>query len=265
MIGTVTDTAAEYDRFAEIYAVWTDTAASTCANLAFYLDAYARVDGPVVELGVGDGRIAVPAAQAGQSIIGVDLSPTMLALCQRRADEAGVGDRLTLMQADFCGFQLDAPAALIALPYHSIGHLLTLDDKRRAMAHVFSQLRPGGLFIFDDFLMTRDLLAHMQQVQLRAEYRSAAGADMLLWVTSLIDAAAQLIRVITWEDELADDGRLANRRYRRLSLSWLTPLQARTLLTDVGFLVEACYGDFVGTPFSPDIAREQVWVARRPL
>jgi SAM-dependent methyltransferase len=261
----VTHAAAEYDRFAEIYAVWTDTAASTRANLAFYLDAYARADGPVVELGVGDGRIAVPAAQAGQPIIGVDLSKTMLALCRRRADEAGVGERLTLLQADFSGFQLDAPAALVALPYHSIGHLLTLDDKRRAMAHVFSQLRPGGRFIFDDFLMTPDLLAHMQQVQLRAEYRSAAGADMLLWVTSLIDRPAQSMRVVTWEDELDSDGRLVDRRYRRLSLSWLTPSQARDLLADVGFLVEACYGDFDGTPFSPDTAREHVWVARRPL
>ncbi|MEI6244500.1 MAG: class I SAM-dependent methyltransferase [Acidobacteriota bacterium] len=261
----MTRTAAEYDRFAEIYAVWTDTAASTRANLAFYLDAYARADGPVVELGVGDGRIAVPAVQAGRSIIGVDLSASMLALCRRRADEAGVGDRLTLIEADFAGFQLDAPAALIALPYHSIGHLLTLDDKRRAMARVFSQLRPGGRFIFDDFLMTPDLVAHMQQVQLRAEYRSTAGADMLLWVTSLIDHSAQSIRVITWEDELAGDGRLASRRYRRLSLSWLTPSQARDLLTDVGFEVEACYGDFNSTPFSPDTAREHVWVARRPL
>jgi ubiquinone/menaquinone biosynthesis C-methylase UbiE len=257
--------AAEYDRFAEIYAVWTTTAASTRANLAFYLEAYARADGPVVELGVGDGRIAVPAAQAGQSIIGVDLSATMLALCQRRADEAGVAERLTLMQADFSSFQLDAPAALIALPYHSIGHLPTLDQKRRAMAHVFSQLRPGGRFIFDDFLMTPDLLQHMQQVQLRAEYRSATGADMLLWVTSLVDESAQSIRVITWEDELDVHGRMTNRRYRRLSLSWLTPSQARTLLEDVGFVVDECYGDFDGTPFSPDSAREHVWIARRPL
>ena len=44
---------AEYDRFADIYAIWTDTAASTRANLAFYVDAYAAAEGPVVELGVG--------------------------------------------------------------------------------------------------------------------------------------------------------------------------------------------------------------------
>ena len=59
-------TAAEYDRFADIYAVWTETAASTRANLAFYVDAYLATEGPVVELGVGDGRIAVQAAARGR-------------------------------------------------------------------------------------------------------------------------------------------------------------------------------------------------------
>jgi SAM-dependent methyltransferase len=256
--------ASEYDSFADIYSVWTDTAASTHANLPFYLDAYAQADGPVVELGVGDGRIAVRAAEQGRAVIGVDLSEAMLERCRRRAAQAGVLDRLTLMRADFRSFELDSPAALIALPYHSLGHLLTLEDKRRAIAHVFSQLRPGGRFIFDDFLMTKDLMAHMRQVQLRAEYRTAAGAEALLWVTSLVNEPAQSIRVVTWEDELDADGRLTRRRYRRLSLSWLAASQARDLLTQAGFAIEACYGDFDRAPFSDTTAREQVWVARRP-
>ena len=254
----------EYDRFADIYQVWTDTAASTQANLAFYVDAYVNAAGPVVELGVGDGRIAVAAAARGQSVIGIDLSPAMLERCRRRAEAAGVLDRLTLVNADFRDFVLDEPAALIALPYHSLGHLVAHDDKRRAMAHVFSQLRPGGRFVFDDFLMTPALMDHMRRVQLRAEYRLASGADALLWVTSLVDEPSQSIRVVTWEDELDAEGRLARRQHRRLSLSWMAPSQARGLLTDTGFVIESCLGDFAGTPFADATAREQIWIARRP-
>jgi SAM-dependent methyltransferase len=256
--------ASEYDSFADIYAVWTDTAASTRTNLAFYVDAYLAADGPVVELGVGDGRIAVQAASRGRDIIGVDLSSVMLERCRRRADEAGVLDRLTLLLADLRHVQLGEPAGLVALPYHSLGHLLTLEDKRQAIAHVYSQLRPGGRFIFDDFLMTPGLVDHMRRVQLRAEYRSATGADALLWVTSLVNEGSQSIRVVTWEDELDADGLLARRRYRRLSLSWLEPPQARSLLLAAGFSIESCFGDFRRTPFSESTAHEQVWVARRP-
>ena len=254
----------EYDRFADIYQVWTDTAASTQANLAFYVDAYVNEAGPVVELGVGDGRIAVAAVSRGRSVIGVDLSQAMLERCRLRAEDAGVLDRLTLINADFRSFQLEAPAGLIALPYHSLGHLVTLDDKRRAIAHVFSQLRPGGRFVFDDFLMTPMLMDHMRRVQLRAEYRSATGADTLLWVTSLVDEASQSLRVVTWEDELDTEGALVRRRYRRLSLSWLDPSQARALLTEAGFVIESCFGDFARTPFSDATAHEQIWIARRP-
>lgn len=256
--------AAEYDSFSDIYAVWTDTAASARANLAFYVDACLAMGGPVVELGVGDGRIAVEVAVRGRDVVGVDLSAAMLDRCRRRAEDAGVLDRLTLLCADFRHFQLETPAGLITLPYHSLGHLLALDDKRQAVAHVFSQLRPGGYFIFDDFLITPALVDHMRQVQLRAEYRSASGADTLLWVTSLVNEASQSIRVVTWEDEADAAGLLVRRRYRRLSLSWLLPSQAERLLTEAGFVVEACFGDFARTPFSAETAHEQVWIARRP-
>jgi SAM-dependent methyltransferase len=254
----------EYDSFADIYSVWTDTAGATRANLPFYLDAYAKAEGPVVELGVGDGRIAVQAAVRGCTLIGVDSSPAMLDLCRRRAENAGVGERLTLLRADFRSFELHTPAALIALPYHSIGHLPSLEDKRSAIAHVYSQLRPGGCFLFDDFVMTPKLMAQMRTVQLRAEYRTASGAEALLWVTSLVNEPAQTIRVVTWEDELNAQGMMRQRRYRRLSLSWLTPAQARELLVAAGFTVEACYGNFDRTPFAEATAQEQIWLARRP-
>ena len=254
----------EYDSFADIYQVWTDTAASAQANLAFYVDAYLEVQGPVVELGVGDGRIAVPAASLGRSVIGVDLSSAMLERCRLRATAAGVLDRLTLLQGDFRRFQLVDPASLIALPYHSLGHLLTLDDKRSAMAHVFSQLRPGGRFVFDDFLMSPTRIDQMRKVQLRAEYQSPAGVQTLLWVTSLVDEPSRTIRVVTWEDALDPDGALAGRRYRRLALSWLEPPQAQALLTETGFVVESCFGDFERTPFSEPTAQEQIWIARKP-
>ncbi len=269
----------QYDHFADIYGVWTETASSTRANLPFYVDAYLAAQGPVVELGVGDGRIAVRAATRGCRVIGVDASTAMLDLCRARATRAGVADRVDLRRADFRDFTLREPADLIALPYHSIGHLTTVDDKRRALQQVFAQLRPGGRFIFDDFLMTPALLTHMRHVQLRAMYPSSSSSptpspgastsrspeqDTLLWVTSLVDESSQSFTVVTWEDRLQADGRLDTRRYRRLHLSWLLPAQARQLLADTGFEVEACYGDFQRTPFADTTAVEQVWVARKP-
>jgi len=255
--------ALEYERFSDIYGIWTATAASARANKAFYVEAYLATDGAVVELGIGDGRIAVDAAVRGRRVTGVDLSPAMLARCRDRAAQAGVLDRLTLIEADFRRFTLAEPAALIALPYHSLGHLTSLDAKRDALGHIHTQLRPGGRFLFDDFVMTPERIDRMRQVQLRAEYQSADGHDTLLWVTSLVDEAAQSMRVVTWEDALDADGTLSRRRYRTLSLSWLEPDQTRQLLAGAGFAVEACFGDFDRTLFDARTAQEQIWMARK--
>ena len=140
----------------------------------------------------------------------------------------------------------------------------SLEEKQATVAHVFEQLRPGGTFIFDDFVMTPDVAAHMRRVQLRAEYTTPDNADALLWVTSLVNDAAQTIRVVTWEDRLDADGVLARREYRRLSLSWLEPAQARDLLTGAGFSIDACYGSFTGEPFDEGTSHEQIWMAHRP-
>ncbi len=256
--------AAQYDTFADIYDVWTETAPAAKSNRRFYVEAYLAAGGPVVELGVGDGRIAVEAAARGCRVIGVDASPVMLRRCRKRAEQAGVGDRIELLETDFRTFRLDEPAALVTLPYHSIGHLTSVPAKRQAAHQVFNQLRPGGRFIFDDFVMTPDAAARMRQVQLRATYPSAAGTDILLWVTSLVDEKARLIKVITWEDHFTAEGRPEWRRYRRLDLSWLDPDHARMLLLGAGFTIDACLGSFDGTPFSIDTAAEQIWIARKP-
>ena len=256
--------AAQYDSFADIYGIWTETAPGIETNRRFYVDACLAAGGPVVELGVGDGRIAVAAAARGCRVIGVDASPVMLRRCRERAERAGVGDRIELLEADFRTFRIGEPAALVTLPYHSIGHLTSMQAKRQGVHHVFSQLRPGGRFIFDDFVMTPDALARMRQVQLRAAYRSAAGTDILLWVTSRVNEKARLMTVITWEDHFRADTRPEWRRYRRLELSWLDPDHARMLLLETGFTIDACLGDFDGTPFSSDNAAEQIWIARKP-
>ena len=76
-----------YDAIAELYDPWS---ASVVEDVAFYLEEARRSGGPVVELGVGTGRIAVPIAADGIRVIGVDSSRGMLDVCARRAALAGV-------------------------------------------------------------------------------------------------------------------------------------------------------------------------------
>lgn len=256
---------AEYDAFADIYDIWAQTAGAAQQNRPFYMETCANTPGVVVELGVGDGRIAVEVAKQGKPIVGVDNSAEMLKLCRQRAEAAGVAHRLTLIQADMRDFELPQPAQLITIPFHTIGHLMTVEDKRAGLEQIYSQLAPGGRLIFDHFVFDPEVARQRYGVvSLRAEYTDAAsGHDVLMWVAVRYNFVAQTMRIITWTDELDDDGVVVQRKYRRLNFSWIDPEQTRALLEEVGFEIEALYGDFEGGPFDGD-SPEQVWVARRP-
>ena len=77
----------ESDPFAEIYDEWSG---HMTEDVAFYVDLAREAEGPIVELAVGNGRVAIPVAQeTGRKVIGIDLSPAMLAQARERADAEG--------------------------------------------------------------------------------------------------------------------------------------------------------------------------------
>ena len=80
-----------YDRIASIYDPWSR---SVTEDIGFYVEQALASGGPVVELAVGTGRIAVPIARAGVAVIGVDSSPDMLAEARAAAAAAGVSSLL---------------------------------------------------------------------------------------------------------------------------------------------------------------------------
>jgi SAM-dependent methyltransferase len=251
-----------YDDFADIYDAWCESAPITRRNQGFYVRRLVEATGPVAELGVGNGRICVEVAKRGKAIVGVDSSTAILTLCRKRSEEAGVAERLRLVQADFRDFELPELAELIVLPFHSIGHLLTDEDKLRALRRVRSQLVPGGRFIFDHFIFDPSFVTPGVP-QLRAEFRDpVTGRESILWEVSTRELESQLIRILVWIDELDDHGDVLRRRYRRSQLTWLTPEQSRRLLDEAGLEVEATYGDFDENPLT-ESSTHQIWVARR--
>ncbi|MGH3051189.1 MAG: class I SAM-dependent methyltransferase, partial [Gaiellaceae bacterium] len=76
-----------YDVIARLYDPWSR---SVVEDVAFYVAEAERSGGPVLELGVGTGRIAIPTAAAGVAVVGVDRSEGMLEVAREAAALAGV-------------------------------------------------------------------------------------------------------------------------------------------------------------------------------
>jgi len=227
-----------YDAIAELYDPWS---ASVVEDVGFYLDEARRSGGPVVELGVGTGRIAIPLAADGMRVIGVDSSRAMLDVCARRAALAGV--ELDLRVGDLREPPVRERVPLVICPFRSLLHMDTDDDRRRVLASVRKLLRPSGRFAFDVFTPGADDIAQTQDRWLERE--------------------PGIFELANW-DEVARTLTLTVRGPNgetTMALAWLSPEEWRALLEDSGFEVEACYGWFDRKPFTG--GDDSVWIARR--
>jgi SAM-dependent methyltransferase len=237
-VHTITDNGGvdPYAAFADIYEEWS---APMTEDVPFYVELAREADGPVVELAVGSGRVAVPVAKAiGRPVIGIDASPAMLAKARATASEAGI--ELKLLEQDMRDFSLDEPAALVYGPYRSLLHVPTWADRRRIFERVAAALRPGGRFAWNAFAFDHAIAARLdgqhQDEPVPHEVRHAVGE-------SRID--------ITLDSSAA------------ISVWWATKNEWLGLIDVAGLEVEALHGWFDRSPFADD-SREFVWVARKP-
>ncbi len=218
--------ATEYDRWA----------AHMTEDVGFYVELARETDGPVVELAVGTGRVAIPVAQAiGRTVTGIDSSQAMLA----RARAAG-GDLLDLRLEDMRELELEEPAALIYCPARALLHLPTWSDRLHVFERIAAALRPGGrfawnAFVFDHAIATAlDGKRHEKPIPHTTRYAVGDGRiDLVL--------------------EGGDTS----------SLWWATKNEWLGLIDVSGLEVEALYGWFDRRPFDEE-SREFVWVARKP-
>src|SRR4051812_49717217 len=118
-----------WDEFSAIYDDWTG---GTLGDIPFYVELAAETEGPLVELGVGSGRVAVPVArQTGRRVLGLDSSAGMLERARARCAAAGADVELRL--EDITAFRLEEPAGLLYFPLRPPQHPPPPAAPRRAL------------------------------------------------------------------------------------------------------------------------------------
>ena len=224
------------EELADRYDEW---AAHMTEDVPFYVELAREADGPLVELAVGSGRVAIPVArETGRRVVGIDSSPSMLAQARARAAEAGV--ELDLRESDMRELELEEPAALIYCPFRALLHLPTWADRRRTFERVAASLRPEGRFAWNAFAFDHEVAARLD------------GNHQDEPVPHVVRYAVADNRI----DIVLDDGGSS-------SLWWATKNEWLGLIDVAGLELEALYGGFDRTPLD-DESREYVFVTRRP-
>jgi SAM-dependent methyltransferase len=229
-----------YDRIAGFYDPWSR---SVVEDIAFYVAEARKARGTVVELGVGTGRIAVPTAQAGVRVIGVDSSAAMLEVCRARAEEAGVADVLDLRLGDLRDPPVDERVPLVTCPFRAFLHLADDDERLEALRAARELLVDDGRLVFDVFTPSQDDIDETNARWLEREPG--------IWERADWDERERRLTLSVRTEHGAGT----------MTLSWLSVPEWKALLERAGFRVESCYGWFDRRPYAG--GEDSVWLARR--
>jgi SAM-dependent methyltransferase len=102
-------------------------------------------DGAALELGIGTGRIALPLAQRGVPVHGIDLSAEMVAKLREKPGAEAIGVTL----GDFATARVDGTFALAYLVFNTINNLTTQEAQVACFGNVSAHLEPGGCFVIE--------------------------------------------------------------------------------------------------------------------
>jgi SAM-dependent methyltransferase len=231
-----------------------DRAVTHDADLPVYEALALRYGDPVLEIGAGTGRIAVPLARAGHTVVALEPSPEMLALGQARAGREGVAIRWVPEHIERC--TLDPGFGLVFSAIDGFLHLASDQAQHDALTMIHRLLRPGGCLVLDlpTLAAWSDWQPGIRPLDLYWSEVDAAGVRTNHFGTFRADPAMQTRHVVHIFEELHPDG-AARRWVTDYDLRFIGRFEVELLLVQAGFRILSIHGDYDLNPLDAESER----------
>jgi SAM-dependent methyltransferase len=224
----------------------------------FYLREVTAAPGPVLEVGVGTGRLFGEARRRGADVYGIDVSPAMIARCREKLPPA---DRERVWVEDAITLRTDRRFALVVAPFRVLSHIHAPGDQRRLLDALHDVLEPGGRLVFDVYVPNLKLLLEGLPETSDFDGEHSPGRRLRRLVSStpadLVRQTNHVRMSFEWEE---DDGE--HRGVWEFDMRFYFRFELEHLVARSKLRLEAIHGDFAGGPLAPD-SREYVVVCCR--
>ena len=240
----------------------------TRQDVAFFVEAAQASGGPVLEVGCGTGRVLIPTARAGIAIYGIDLSPHMLDICERRLEQepADVQARAQLDLADMRDFDLGQTFKLITIPFRPFQHLIEVEDQIACLRCIHRHLAGGGRLILDVFnpsltSVAREVTGEEQGDE--PEFTMPDGRRVLRRNRIVARDVFKQYHTVELIYYVTHPAGRTERLVHAFPMRYLFRYEAEHLLARCGFEVEALYSDYDKSPYGSQYPGELIFVARK--
>jgi ubiquinone/menaquinone biosynthesis C-methylase UbiE len=244
-----------WDAYAPFYD-WENAQTLGRRDVPFWRRVAAGAGGPVLELGCGTGRVSLPLARGGVSLVGIDRSAPMLERAHRRilkSSNPQIHKSLRLVRGDIRALPFeDETFPMVLAPYGILQSLIRPRDLTATLTSVARVVAPGGTFGID---LVPDV-PKWREYENRVQLRGRAGGAQLTLVESVRQDPKR--RLTTFEQTYIErrGGRMQEHRFD-LTFRTLSVRQMTRQLERAGFRVEAVLGDYRGRPWDE---RADVWI-----
>ncbi len=204
-------------------------------------------NGQALELGCGTLRVALPVAEVGVRVTGIDESPSMLELAQKKLDAASpeIRARVSIQQGDMRSFELRRTFNLIYIAFNTLGILTHANDQLAMLACAKKHLAPNGVFAFDVFVpdVTRMHGQVLKRWQAEMDETFEDGTRVMRDNVRSVDTRKQIISV-TWRNKVYRNQILESEFITDLDLTYFFPREIEHLMARAGFEIVHYWGNY---------------------
>ncbi len=211
----------------------------------------------ILDLATGTARAAIPLAQAGHRVTGVDYAADMLAIARRKRDAVGLGEReLKLVRADITRMRLGETFDWACIFFNTFLVFTTLEQQDRLLANLRRHLKPRGRLWIDIFNPDPALLAQDVREDMDPELFYVDAFERSVYRTTEVRQLDQpQVQRITFHYQWIDPQAGEQHEQVSFDLTYLYPRELQLLLERHGFVIEHMWGDYNSTPITRDSPR----------
>jgi len=244
------------DYFAKFYDIIYDNIRSG-VDLKYYLKKISAAKGPILEIGVGTGRLFTAAIKNNADMYGIDISQDMLNILHGKLDPE---HHHRISRQDAVDFYIDQKFDLIIAPFRVYSHILNVEDQLKALNNVAKHLTDQGRLIFDLYIPNPEIIASgLSDVKdFEGEYEPGRSfsrtVSMKADIVNQISDITMKMRWMELDKEREEDFKFKFRFYFRYEVEHLVARSALSL--------EHMFGDFFENEINSD-SKEMVVVCKK--
>jgi SAM-dependent methyltransferase len=240
----------DYNSIADLY----DLYVTADYDIPFFMSETKSVEGQVLELTAGTGRLSLPLIEAGVKLTCVDSSNAMLEVLSRKLKKRGL--HADIICADVCRLSLPTQFELAILPFQAFMEIVGEENQRAALAAVFKCLAPGGRFICT---LHNPAIRRKQVDGLLRLVGQFPTEDGTLVVSGFEQGGTPVVSRQQFFEFFDGDGRLLEKRLLQMKFAFVEKDEFEQMAQSVGFRVAQLYGNYDRTPFDPAQSPVMIW------